>query len=391
VASEARHRFGFARATWLHQPNKSLRSKRIDLNKRSKAVSRCACHRTPKMTEQAALVVTSISSPNNALKSLARGAQEHGLAFIVIGDESSPANFHLEGCRYYSLNEQRNLCLELAQLSPPRHYARKNVGYLLALKGGASMILETDDDNLPEPSFWAARQRQQSVSTAQNTGWLNVYRYFSDVNIWPRGFPLEHIQSPPPDFESLSNRTVDCPIQQGLANDNPDVDAIYRLVFPLPHKFRADRRVAFMQGAWCPFNSQNTCWWRDAFPLMYLPAYCSFRMTDIWRSLVAQRVAWANDWAILFHEPTVVQKRNDHNLLRDFKDEVPGYLNNDAIREGLEQVTMKPGVEQLGENLRVCYEKLVSMKLVEKAELTLVDAWLNDLRSIGFRLIHNGL
>jgi hypothetical protein len=211
---------------------------------------------------------------------------------------------------------------------------------------------------------------------------LNVYRYFSEVKIWPRGFPLEHIQDPLPDFESLPQRSVDCPIQQGLADDNPDVDAIYRLAFPLPQRFRKDRRLALRQRAWCPFNSQNTCWWRDAFTLLYLPAYCSFRMTDIWRGLVAQRIAWANDWAILFHEPTVTQERNDHNLMRDFKDEVPGYLNNAAIGEALENLPITSGVENLGENLRLCYEKLVSMKLVDEAELTLVDAWLEALHQV---------
>ena len=334
------------------------------------------------MTKGQALVVTSIASPNHALESLARGALEHGFNFILIGDESSPDDFRLEGCRYYSLNEQRTLDLRLAQLCPTRHYARKNLGYLLALQEGANLILETDDDNLPGPGFWTTRQRQQSAHTVENTGWLNVYRYFSEVKIWPRGFPLEHIQDLLPDFESLPQRSVDCPIQQGLADDNPDVDAIYRLAFSLPQRFRKDRRLALKQQAWCPFNSQNTCWWRDAFTLLYLPAYCSFRMTDIWRGLVAQRIAWANDWAILFHEPTVTQERNDHNLMCDFKDEVPGYLNNAAIGEALENLPIKSGVENLGENLRLCYETLVSMKLVVEAELTLVDAWLEDFHQL---------
>ena len=62
-------------------------------------------------------------------------------------------------------------------------------------------------------------------------------------------------------------------------------------------------------------------------------------MTDIWRSFVAQRIAWANNWSILFHEPTVWQERNDHSLMRDFKDEVPGYLHNRRIGEVLDRLT----------------------------------------------------
>ena len=137
--------------------------------------------------------------------------------------------------------------------------------------------------------------------------------------------------------------------------------------------------MALAEGSWCPFNSQNTTWWRDAFPLMYLPAYCSFRMTDIWRSFVAQRIAWTNNWSVLFHEPTVWQERNEHDLMRDFRDEVPGYLHNKSICEQLGKLSLRSGMENLGENLQVCYEKLVSMELIDRKELELVAAWLDDL------------
>jgi hypothetical protein len=102
-------------------------------------------------------------------------------------------------------------------------------------------------------------------------------------------------------------------------------------------------------------------------------------MTDIWRSFVAQRIAWLNGWAILFHEPNMRQERNEHNLLRDFKDEVPGYLHNAEICEALEALPLKPGIEKIGENLKVCYEKLVSMKLIGAEELDLLNAWLSDI------------
>ncbi|MDX6692861.1 MAG: hypothetical protein QOF02_464 [Blastocatellia bacterium] len=334
------------------------------------------------MTENTALIVTSIAAPNAVLRALAQGCHEHGFQFVVIGDERSPSDFQLEDCRFYSLAEQRELEFEFARKCPTRHYARKNIGYLVALKEGASVIVETDDDNFPEAEFWNERSRRQSVPVASGAGWLNVYRYFTEANIWPRGLPLEQIQAALAPFETLAREDVDCPIQQGLANENPDVDAIYRLALTLPQNFRKDRRVALASRSWCPFNSQNTTWWRDAFPLLYLPAYCSFRMTDIWRSFIAQRIAWANDWAVLFHEPTVWQERNEHNLLRDFKDEVPGYLNNAAICDALGQLDIQPGVEHLGHNLRRCYEKLVGMELVGAQELDLIAAWLADLKAI---------
>ena len=112
---------------------------------------------------------------------------------------------------------------------------------------------------------------------------------------------------------------------------------------------------------------------------MYLPAYCSFRMTDIWRSFVAQRIAWANDWSVLFHAPNVWQERNEHNLMRDFRDEVPGYLHNKSMCEALQKLQIRAGAERLGENLLICYEQLVRMELVHHGELDLVAAWNHDL------------
>jgi len=185
-----------------------------------------------------------------------------------------------------------------------------------------------------------------------------------------------------PEFEKLAAKPVDCPIQQGLADENPDVDAIYRLLLPLPQNFRTDRRVALGKGSWCPFNSQNTSWWRDAFPLLYLPVHCSFRMTDIWRGFVAQRIAWENDWHILFHEPTMWQERNEHDLMRDFADEVPGYLHNDRIRRALEGVALKGGVDELRRDLRKCYDALIALEVVGAEEGPLLDAWVEDLERI---------
>jgi len=334
------------------------------------------------MDEKTNLVVTSISAPNAALRMLAEGCLQRDIEFIVIGDAASPANFQLDGCRFYSLDEQSQLGLRFARECPTRSYARKNVGYLLALRGGATTLVETDDDNFPREEFWTDRERTQSVRAISDGGWLNIYRYFTDANIWPRGLPLDQVNSCGPSYDELTRAEIDCPIQSGLADENPDVDAIYRLVLPLPQSFCTDRRVALGSNSWCPFNSQNTTWWREAFPLLYLPAYCSIRMTDIWRGFVAQRIAWTNDWAVLFHEPTVWQERNEHNLMRDFRDEVPGYLNNSTLCEALEKLDLRSGVENLNDNLRICYEEMIRMELVGAKELDLLEAWISDLQQI---------
>ena len=330
----------------------------------------------------ASIVVTSISAPNPTLRELARQCKTRGFSFYVIGDVPSPADFSIDGCEFYSLERQKTTELKIAELLPTRHYARKNIGYLLAMRTRPGMLLEIDDDNNPLPEFWDSRQQQQRARVLSGNSWTNIYAYFTEANIWPRGLPLDAVHALLPGFDSLPEVELDCPIQQGLADEDPDVDAIYRLLLPLPIYFRKDRRLALSSGAWCPFNSQNTAWFPEAYPLLYLPSNCSFRMTDIWRSFVAQRISWENGWAVLFKGPDVHQDRNEHNLMRDFADEVPGYLNNRRIGTQLDALKLEAGAENIGDNLIKCYEELVRMELIPSKEIAFVKAWVEDVSKL---------
>jgi hypothetical protein len=328
------------------------------------------------------LVITTISAPTPAMREFAAESQQHGMDFIVMGDSASPRDFVLSGCDYYSVDRQLETGFRYADEAPLRHYARKNIGYLVAMANGSDVIVESDDDNYPLPAFWSKRQRIRRAHVFERTGWLNVYGHFSDARIWPRGFPLDAIALPVARLEEAPVQDADCPIQQGLCNGDPDVDAIYRLVSPLPIDFSDGNALALGNSSWCPFNSQNTTWWRDAFPLLYLPGTCSVRMTDIWRSFVAQRIAWTNGWKVLFHGPTVYQERNAHNLMRDFADEVGGYLNNPKIADRFEALALNAGFENIPENLRLCYQEFVDLRLVETHELSLLENWLWDIAGL---------
>lgn len=327
-------------------------------------------------TLKKALVITSIASPNEVLKAHAKGAQENNIDFIVIGDTKSPANFELAGCRFFSIAEQEGLNFKLAKILPKRHYARKNLGYLLAKDN--DVIIETDDDNFPYDTFWLERKRELPAEVFLNSGWVNVYGYFSKENIWPRGFPLHHLQNNVEHKASLQN--INCPIQQGLADVNPDVDAVYRMTLKLPINFDKHNSLALAKNSWSPFNSQNTTWFKEAFPLMYLPSYCSFRMTDIWRSFIAQRIAWTCDWPVLYHNSTVWQERNDHSLIKDFEDEIPGYLHNETICRKLEELDLASGEKNVLANLIRCYEMMTENNFIGKEEMQLVEAFCSDIK-----------
>lgn len=335
------------------------------------------------MSPTISLVITSIAGQDNAvLRSYAESCSQKNITFILIGDTRSPASFQLDGCDFYSLAEQRKLPFQSASFVPEKHYARKNIGYLIAIRNGAEVIIETDDDNYALPAFWEERKKASASYLLEDKGWVNLYGYFTKQRIWPRGFALEHLHDALPALDASTFKSYTSPIQQGLANENPDVDAIYRLILPLPVSFNANDNVAIGRGSWCPFNSQNTTWLKEAFMLLYLPAYCSFRMTDIWRSFVAQRICWENNWPVLFHKATVWQERNEHNLMRDFADEIPGYTHNKKITDALAGLHLSPGAENIADNLLKCYEVLAGMGLVGQQELPLLKAWIADMQAL---------
>ena len=319
-----------------------------------------------------ALVVTTINRPNEALRALAAGATSHTIPFFIAGDSKSPADFSLPGAEFVSLAEQHARFPAFSRALPSAHYVRKNIGYLLAFKARVEEVQETDDDNIPQDDFWKPAGNNLDVEVVRTeTGWFNVYSLFSDEVIWPRGFPLQYLNRPS-SFRLEPAEQISY-VEQGLADENPDVDAIYRLTRTLPLTFKRRKAVILPLGVWCPFNSQNTVFKRPAFPLLYLPSCCSFRMTDIWRSLVAQRCLWELKSGVLFHSATVRQDRNEHSLLRDFEDEIPGYLLNDKMRIALEPLSLDS--KDMMRNLRLCYEALITAKLISADELPILREW----------------
>jgi hypothetical protein len=331
------------------------------------------------------VVITTIQEPTPSVRRLVERLASSNGKLIVAGDSKGPQRF--DGppgvpwpVEFLSLAEQESGRFRLAEHLPTKHYARKNIAYLQAIGRGAACIYETDDDNAPNED-WQPRAEflngGRSV-TGAGSRWVNVYRYFSQENIWPRGLPLEEIHAavPSPMLFVESRRA---PIQQGLVNGSPDVDAIWRLVLDREFNFENGGSVYLEAGNWCPFNTQSTWWWPVAYPLLYIPSYCSFRMCDIWKSFVAQRCLWALGLGVVFHAPEVVQDRNPHDLMRDFRDEIPGYERNREICRILGSVELQAGEPSVGRNLARCYEALVTAGVFPEKELPLVRAWLADL------------
>lgn len=333
------------------------------------------------------VVVTTINRPSTAIEFISKLCKETGWSAVVVGDTKTPSDWSCDPITFLSVQRQKELFGEYADVLPYRHYCRKNIGYLYALSQGADYILETDDDNIPYPAFGRDIDRRVAGRYVEKKGWINIYKYFTDAPIWPRGLPLDDIHAL--GAEQSAGSQSDCPIQQYLADEDPDVDAIYRLIFKNAVNFDpAARPVILSENAWVPFNSQNTLFFNEAFPLLYLPCHVSFRMTDIWRSFVAQEALWIHGFKLAFRTSTVKQVRNEHDLMVDFKQEIIGYTDNRRIGEILDSARMTLSPEDrstISRTSKALWHTLVKAGIIPLQEVPAIDGWFDAIEKISRR------
>ncbi|RKS45124.1 uncharacterized protein DUF288 [Gillisia mitskevichiae] len=321
------------------------------------------------------IIITSIFDPTEAIKAFAQ-LKDYNL--IVIGDKKSPENWSCENVTYLSVNDQNKLNFQILKFLPYDHYSRKMIGYLLAIKNNADFIIDTDDDNIPKENWSFPQFNYEYDCIKKNIGFVNVYQLFTKQKIWPRGLPLNLINKEYNFNDMISLKNCNVGIWQGLADEDPDVDAIYRLTSDTPCYFEERKPIVLSAGTICPFNTQNTMIIKQLFPLLYLPTFVTFRFTDILRGLVAQPIMWLYNYQLGFINATVVQKRNPHDYMKDFISELPMYEHCDKIME-IVSSAISPA-NDIADNLRLAYQALFEKSVVSKEELITLDAWLDDIK-----------
>jgi len=320
------------------------------------------------------LVMTSINAPTEAVRSY---AQMEGLERVMIGDRKTPTDWEYDGFTYLSPRKQEKLRYKLAGLLPWNRPARINIAYLYALERGAEFIIQADDDNIPN-GYWHTPVLTRNELMVDAEGFVNIYRHFSNKFIWPRGYPLNRILR----NESFMESREECNVRvwQHLADNDTDVDAIYRLTINETMEFKQRKYLALKEGTVCPFNCQSTTYHREAAPLLYLPSLVTPRASDIVRGLVAQPILWSFGMNLAFTSPTVRQERNPHDYMVDFKDEMLIYLSAETIFDLVLGVVSKE--LSMYENLYMAYSELVKHGLVPEEELHLVESWNDDVAAL---------
>src|SRR4051812_19635532 len=230
------------------------------------------------------IVITSIFNPTEAVVSF---SQNKEYQLVVAGDKKTPASWSCENVKYLSVDDQQKIGTHLSKVLPYNHYCRKLMGYLDCIHRGAEYIVDTDDDNIPKDNWLFPAFEGTFDYIPENKGFVNVYQLYTDQKIWPRGLPLQLIAKQFDLEKDMSSAQTKIGIWQGLADEDPDVDAIYRLTSDTPCYFNQRAPLVLGKGTVSPFNSQNTMYREELFPLLYLPTYVTFRFTDILRGLVA--------------------------------------------------------------------------------------------------------
>lgn len=322
------------------------------------------------------IVITSIFEPTTAVKKFALLPEWE---LLVVGDKKTPSNWSCRAASFLSAEKQEELSFETAKHLPWNHYARKNLGYLYAMERGASMIADSDDDNIPA-THWSFPDFHGRFESVDRKGFVNIYSYFTSEGVWPRGFPLDLIlRKERPDLAPKTNLGVG--VWQGLADGDPDVDAVYRLTSNKHITFEKRDPIVLKPGAISPFNSQNTLFRRELFALLYLPAYVTFRFTDILRGLVAQPIMWKHGFHLGVTSATVFQERNPHDYLKDFESEIPVYLQGSRVVDIVSRA-LQPQ-DSIEDDLLAAYQALHAEGIVPEEELPLLVAWIKDLRRVG--------
>lgn len=323
------------------------------------------------------IIITSIFPPTEAILEF---SQKLDYKLIVVGDKKSPSQWSCNNVEYFSVEDQEKMNFILNKVLPYNHYCRKMLGYLVAIKNGSTLIIDTDDDNIPKENWGFPSMRGNFDCIDSHLGFTNIYQYYTEQKIWPRGLPLNHINKKFDFNNNVSKKECKIGVWQGLADEDPDVDAIYRLTSDQICNFNERAPIVLGKGTISPFNTQNTIITRELFPLLYLPTCVTFRFTDILRGLIAQPIMWLYDYHLGFINATVVQKRNPHDYFNDFISEIPMYKHCEEVIDVVSD-SIKAN-SNINNNLFNAYHSLSKKGIVPENELPILEAWLSDIAAL---------
>jgi len=364
-------------------------------------------------------VVTTIWEPTDGVKSV---ASLPDWCLVIVGDTKTPANYlQLAGLEnddrvvYLSPEDQKKIPSAFVKMMPFRSFARKNIGYLFAIRHGAQVIYDFDDDNVLKESGWQdgayiSPMTARTSSQLSSSVFVRSLPSLSDPTkrpsslgfnplplmkptvsqVWPRGFPLEAIQDPLTTGEdagivpaSLNISSIG--VIQAVCDGDPDMDAIFRLTRTLPIHFDNSPRASQLlvpAGLYAPYNAQATVHMNSAFWGLFLPFTVPGRVTDIWRSYFTQKFLHEMNLALIYAPPLVTHTRTPHNYIADMQAENDLYMKTGKLLEFLSG--WSAAEKDLPSRLEKLYIDLYERSYIGLQDVEAMQEWIFALLDIGY-------
>ncbi|RNA37623.1 transmembrane (DUF288) [Brachionus plicatilis] len=336
------------------------------------------------------IVISTYLPPTNKFKILSKNVDFQPL---VVGDKKTNKLWHKNNEIFLSIEIQKQSGLKSHSSIPFNSYARKNIGYLYAIKNGAKFIFDTDNDksaNVDLESNFVYDENDKGLinDDPASKRMVNPYAHFGQPFIYPRGFPLDEIQ------KSFDNSYVSGPrkvsvVQQGIFNGDSAIDAM----FPFSKKLNNQQiNIKFDESAppfqvplykMAPYTSKNTLISYAGFWSLYLPHSVSSQLVDIWRSYWAQRLMWLLNQTVSFSYANAYKSSYTNLYLKD--SEGDNYIH----------LVTKSFVDFLFEwkcLYNFFYECMIQLTVNmaeegfwDKSEINSIKNWIFDLQSVGYQ------
>ena len=352
------------------------------------------------------VVTTTIRVPT-LLRDVSKNAMDHGhsnVTFLVIGDTKTPLEAETlckelaqnSGVRieYLGIQEQEAAIAgfpALSNMMPLNSASRKMIGNFLAYVRGGDCVVMLDDDNFFNSGDFIGQHnlvgKQMELDLFKSgTGWFSVAEAMVEergVPFYPRGYPWSQRS---PELQKAARETAQANVivNQGFVLEDPDVDAISRLFWPIRvtgmnPQFKPS--FGLYPGTWCSFNNQNTALAREVVPAYFTPP-ATGRNSDIWTSFVICRLAEQMGGTIAFGSPMVRQVRNPHSLWRDLDDELLNNKATDAFVSLLRSIDLKESSYRgaLGELLDKSLAALPGLSGVSGPEASMIHDFFTEYK-----------
>lgn len=307
------------------------------------------------------------------------------ISFIIIGDEEEPSGI-VEYCdkiqqkygfkiSYYDLEAQEKRLKgypALLNLIPLNSGVRKLIGNFIAYLEGCDTLIMLDDDNFITShdffSYHSLVGKESDIKLMQTAlGWYNIFEAVTEENnlpIYPRGYPWSKRFIKESPTESSLHRKI--AVLNGLVLEDPDVDAVTRLFWPVrvtSIKEEFTPIFGLYPGTWAPWNNQNTSISKELIPIFFAPPSAK-RASDIWTSFIICRLAEEMNEVVAFGYPAVRQFRNPHNLWKDLNDEIQNNKATDKFVELIRGVVLTKStyLDLLKELIEKCIYALPAFK-----------------------------